>query len=141
MVMWRTVFTSPSNLYPAPLAACDYSNLVGNFREILILAHDNCHIVDTPVSKSDNINRDSHINTLLLSCQKRMLLPVGCGYGLIPVPKGPAIHNNSLPPHRRKLVRPKVVPARGVISARDARVKANLGQLPFLLITDSLCES
>ena len=62
----RTLRKSTSYLDPSPLTSCDCSNLIGNFREILILAHDKCHIVRATMSKPNYINRDPDINTFLL---------------------------------------------------------------------------
>ena len=63
----RTLRKSTSYLDPASLISCDCSNLIGNFREILILAHHKCHIVRATTSKPNYINRDSDIDTFLLS--------------------------------------------------------------------------
>ena len=63
----RTLRKSTSDLDLTSLVSCDCSNLVGNFREILILAHDKCHIVRATMSKPNYINRDPYIDTFLLS--------------------------------------------------------------------------
>ena len=63
----RTLRKCTSDLYPASLVSCDCSNLVGNFREILILAHDKRDIVRATMSKPNYINRDSYVDTFLLS--------------------------------------------------------------------------
>ncbi len=72
----RTLREGTSDLNPASLALCDCANFVGHFREILILANDKCHVVCTVMSKPNYINRNSYIDTFLLSDQKRMLCPV-----------------------------------------------------------------
>ena len=69
-----------------------------------------------------------------------MLRPVGYGDCSISVPKRPAIHVDSLPPHSRELMGPEEMPAGVIVGSRNPCVEADLSQLPFPLIADSLCE-
>ena len=57
----RTLRKGTGDLDPPSLFLCDCSNLLGNLREILILAHDERHVVFATMSKRNHVERDSHV--------------------------------------------------------------------------------
>ena len=137
-----TLRKGAGDLDPPSLFPCDGSNLFGDLREILILAHDQCHVVFATMSKSNHIKRDPYVDPLLLPCQKRVLCAVGLTLRAFPVSKRPAIYDDPLSSHHRELASPEGVPSAILVDIRirNSSVKAYLDQLPSLVCTNLLGE-
>ena len=136
----RTHWKGTSDLDPSSLFSGNPSYLVGGLREILILAHYECHVVFATVGERDYVERDPDVNSLLLSHHERALRAVGQRHCSVPVSQWPAIHEDTPPPHRRELASPEEVPLGVVPGIRNPGVEAHLGQIPSLACTDPLRE-
>lgn len=128
----RTLRKGTGDRDPSLLFPCNGSNLLGNLQKILILAHDKGHVVCATMSKCSHIERDPHIDPLLLSYQSRVLGAIGQSYPAVLVPKWPAIHDDPLSSHGRELAHPEKMPSGIVAGIGNPGVEAHLGQLPSL---------
>ena len=97
------------DLDPLSLFPRDGPDLLGGFREILILAEDQRHFLFAAVDKRDHIERDSHVDPFLFGSQKGVLRAVGQSHPAGRVSERPAVNDDAPPPHRRELVGPEGV--------------------------------
>ena len=128
----RTLRKGTGDLDPPSLFPCNGSNFLGNLQKILILAHDKGHVVCATMSKCRHVERDPHVDPLLLSYQSRVLGAIGQSHPAVLVPKWSAIHDDPLSSHGRELARPEEMPSGVVAGIGNPGVEAHLGQLPSL---------
>ena len=84
------------------------------------------------MSKCNHVERDPNVDPLLLSGQKRVLRAIRQSHRAVPVPKRPAVDEDTLSPHRRELVGPEEMPSAVIADIRNPGVEAYLGALPSL---------
>lgn len=136
IVCRRTIRKSGSNLDPTVLLLGDRPNLVSDFRKILILAEDQGHVVLLPVGHTNDVQRDSNINTLFFPCEERMLGTVRQRHTLATIAQRARVGVHPLTAQHRQLVRPEIVPVRVVIFAGHAGIEPDLHQIPAHALAD-----
>lgn len=117
---------------------CQNTDLLGDFREILILAEDDSNVVQILTRKPDYIERDPHINAFFFAGKKCFNGPISKPDFLVPVTEWPGEYLNPSLAHDSKFAGPEMMPECVVARVRDAGIETSLRGYPRMFSADRL---